>query len=448
MNGTHPPGSWPPARNALRAVLAPLERLAARDTASGILLLAAAALAMAWANSPWRGSYEALLHTPIGVRFGGLAFERDLEFWINDGLMAIFFFAIGLEIRLELDHGVLSDLRRASLPLAAALGGVLAPALIFLAFNAGHATAGGWGIPMATDIAFAVGVLTLMRPRGGPSLRILLLSLAVIDDLVAILVIALFYSSGVDSTGLAAMAGGVLLVLALRACGVRAWPLYVVPALVVWGGAYAGGLHPTLAGVVVAMLAPVRAWHTPEEFAGAAIVHVNGARNAQNGKERQLHLARLAVLRNESIAPVERLLHGLIGWVGLFIMPVFALANAGVALDSASFEGDGLLVFSGIVLGLVLGKLAGILGFSWLAVRSRLAALPGDVRWPGVATVGALGGIGFTMSLLIAGLALPAGPALESAKLAVLAGSLAAAAVAFVVSRAAGRAGERAAMPR
>ena len=432
----HPPGSWPPARSALRSLIAPLERFAALEAASAVLLVIAAATAMLWANSPWRDSYSDLLHLPIGARVGRIAFERDLAFWINDGLMAIFFFVVGLEIRRELHHGVLSDVRRAALPLAAALGGMIAPALLFAALNAGRPTADGWGIPMATDIAFAVGVLTLVRPRGGSSLRVLLLALAVIDDLGAILVIALFYSSGIDFAGLTAMGVGVLLILALRLCGVRAWPLFVAPALVVWGGAYAGGLHPTLAGVLVAMLTPVRAWHPAEEFARKALVQVEGLRSAQGEDERWVHLERLAGLSAESVAPTERLLRRLLPWVNFFIMPAFALANAGVALGSASFDGDGAPVFAGVALGLVLGKLIGIVGFSWLAVRAGLAALPASVRWSGVAVVGSLGGIGFTMSLLIANLALPHGPTLESAKLAILAASLVAAGVAFLWSRA------------
>jgi NhaA family Na+:H+ antiporter len=430
-----PPGTWAPARGALQTVLSPIQRLGLRDTASGILLLVAAAVAMAWANSPWRESYQSLLHSPIGLRAGGWVFERELEFWINDGLMAIFFFVAGLEIRRELHSGELSDARRAALPFAAALGGMIAPALIFAALNAGRPTADGWGIPMATDIAFAVGVLTLLDPRTNSPLRILLLSLAVIDDLGAILVIAVFYSSGLDVVGLAVMGGGILGLVVLQASGVRIWPAYLVPALLVWGGAYAGGIHPTLSGVLVAMLTPVRAWHDREEFAQAAVAHVEGARRAADDRERWHHLDHLASLRVESVAPADRMLHRLHGWVAFGIMPIFALANAGVPLGSASFSGDGLAVFAGVALGLVLGKVVGIVSFSWLAVRLGLAALPTGARWPGIGVVGALGGIGFTMSLLIASLGLPSGPTLESAKLAVLAGSLSAALLAWALAR-------------
>ena len=265
---TPPPWSRAPFRAAVRGLLAPVERFLAIQTASGILLLLAAALALAWANSPWRESYTALWETPIGLRFGALAFERSLGWWINDGLMVVFFFVVGLEIRREIHAGELSDLRRAALPLAAALGGMVMPALIYAGFNRGLPTLDGWGIPMATDIAFAVGVLTLLGKRVPPALRILLLALAVIDDLGAILVIALFYSSGIQLVGMLVMASGVLGVLGMQWVGVRSPWAYVLPTLAVWGGAYAGGIHPTLAGVIVGLLTPVRervppAWTKP-----------------------------------------------------------------------------------------------------------------------------------------------------------------------------------------
>src|SRR5262245_21584897 len=205
-----PPGALRPAHRALAGLRRPVERCLAIEAASGILLLVAATIALLWANSPWSAGYAALWHTPIGLRVGALAFERDLHFWINDGLMVVFFFVVGLEIRREIHQGELSDLRRAALPLMAALGGMVVPALIYVGFNAGRPTLDGWGIPMATDIAFAVGVLTLLGPRVAPALRILLLALAVIDDVGAILVIALFYSSGIEAVGMSVMGGGVL----------------------------------------------------------------------------------------------------------------------------------------------------------------------------------------------------------------------------------------------
>lgn len=428
---TPPPWSWGPARAAARGLMAPVERFLAIQTASGMLLLFAAALALAWANSPWKESYTALWETPIGLRLGTLAFERSLGWWINDGLMVIFFFVVGLEIRREIHAGELSDLRRAALPLAAALGGMVLPALIYSGFNRGLPTLDGWGIPMATDIAFAVGVLTLLGPRVPPALRILLLALAVIDDLGAILVIALFYSSGIQLLGMLVMASGVLGVLGMQWIGVRSPWAYVLPTLAVWGGAYAGGIHPTLAGVIVGMLTPVRAWYAGESFLARATGHIERFRRASDGHARLVELDRLGLASLEAVAPVERLQHRLHGLVAFGIMPVFALANAGVTLGSAEFAGDGMRVFLGVVLGLIAGKLLGIFSFSWLAVRLGLAALPTGVRWKGVAVVALVGGIGFTMSLFIAGLALPAGPMLETAKLAILCGSFVAAIVAL-----------------
>jgi NhaA family Na+:H+ antiporter len=420
---TPPPWSWAPARAVARGILAPLERFFAWRSASSVLLLGAAALALLWANSPWKESYAAVWETPLGARWGALAFERSLGWWINDGLMAIFFFVVGLEIRREIHGGALADLRRAALPLAAALGGMVVPALIFASVNRGLPTIDGWGIPMATDIAFAIGVLALLGKRAPPAMRVLLLALAVIDDVGAILVIAIFYSSGIEPAGLLVVAGGIAGVLVLRAAGVRSAWIYVVPALVVWGGAYASGVHPTVAGVIVGLLTPVSAWHGEPRFGRRVTQHVDAYRAASDEHARFVHLDRLRVTSLEAVAPVERLQHRLHGFFAFFIMPVFALANAGVTLGSAEFTEGGVRLFGGIALGLVAGKLVGIVSFAWLAVRLGLAVLPAGVSWRGVTVVGLVAGIGFTMSLFIANLALPPGPLLETAKLAVLAGS-------------------------
>lgn len=384
---TRQPGTWRPARRIARRILRPVERFLAIEAASGILLLSVAVIALVWANSPWSSAYSAFWHTPIGLKVGPFHFERDLHFWINDGLMTIFFFVVGLEIRREMHQGELSQLKRAALPLVAALGGMLVPAAIFASLNHGHDTARGWGIPMATDIAFAVGVLALLGRRVPPALRVLLLALAVIDDVGAIIVIAVFYSSGLEPLGFALAGAGIAGIVVMQGFGVRAPLAYVVPALVVWSGAYRAGVHPTLAGVAVGLMTPVRAW-TGEEG-----------------------------------SPVERLERQFHGSVAFGIMPMFALANAGVALSGVSISGNGVLLFLGISLGLVAGKTIGIAGASWLAARAGLAMLPRGVRWSGVLVVGLVGGIGFTMSLFVAGLAFPAGATLETAKLAVLVGS-------------------------
>jgi len=433
-----PPGAWAAARSAARRLLSPVERFLSVEASSGIILLAAAVIALVWANSPWHGSYEALLHTPIGFRAGGIAFERDVHFWINDGLMVVFFFVVGLEIKRELHAGELSEPRRAALPAFAALGGMVAPAIIYFGLNAGTPAVAGWGVPTATDIAFAVGILALLGKRVPPALRILLLALAVIDDLGAIIIIAVFYSSGFSFAGLAVAAAGIAILLILQKLGVRSLLAYVPAALVVWAGTLATGVHPTIAGVVVGLLTPVRAWFGPENFVERASVAVEAVRTsnrAQDGSRLMARLSDVDVARREAVSPVERLQHALHGWVAFAIMPLFALANAGVALGSARLGGGGQRVLMGVVLGLVLGKPIGIIAFSWIAVRARLAALPAGVGWSGVAIVGLVAGIGFTMALFIASLAFPPGPLIEVAKL----GILAASAVAAVIGSVAGR---------
>ena len=414
-----------------------MERFLAVEASSGILLLLAAAAALAWANSPWEAGYQSLWHTPVGFTVGEFTFQRDLHFLVNDGLMVVFFFVVGLEIRRELDCGELSELRRAALPGFAALGGMIAPACLYLAFNAGSPASVGWGVPMATDIAFAVGVLALLGKRVRPALRILLLALAVIDDLGAIIVIALFYSSGIQGVGLAVLAAGLVLLVAMQKLGVRSPLLYVLPGLVIWAGTYKTGVHPTLAGVILGLLTPVRAWMNPRAFvnqAHAAVTTVE-APGAPDNHTLRTQLADLELTTRETFSPVERLQHALHPWVAYLIMPIFALANAGVPLGEARLDGGGQAVLLGVLLGLVIGKPLGILGLSWLAVRLRWAALPAGVSWREVLVVGVVAGIGFTMALFIAGLAFPPGSLIEVAKLGILSASAVAAVIGVGLGR-------------
>lgn len=420
-----PPGTWLPAHRAVRSLVAPIERFLAIEAASGILLLGAAALALILANSPLATAYASFWTTPTALRLGAFSFERDLRWWVNDGLMTIFFFVVGLEIRREIHRGELSELRRAALPLAAALGGMLVPALIYALFNAGRPTSSGWGVPMATDIAFAVGVLALLGDRVAPALRVLLLSLAVIDDVGAIVVIAAFYSDGIQPAALILAAGGLASILGLQALGVRAPLMYVPSALVAWVGVYAAGIHPTMAGVLVGLLTPARAWLGGDELAAAADNVAGEARALpdQNADGLAHHLRELAGISREAVAPVDRLLHALHPPVAFLVMPVFALANAGVAFGSADLSGDGWRVFAGVFLGLLVGKIVGILAATRLSVAIGFAAAPRGVGWPQVSVVGMVAGIGFTMALFVAHLAFPAGPELETAKLAIFAAS-------------------------
>ena len=417
----HPPGTWAPVRRAAAAIASPIQRILAIEAASGVVLLATTVAALVWANV-WGSSYESVWHTPIGGRLGPWDIERPLHFWVNEGLMTIFFFVVGLEIRREIFEGELASLRKAALPLTAAIGGMVIPAAIFFALNVGREGAAGWAIPMATDIAFAVGVLTLLGNRVSPSLRVLLLALAVIDDIGAIIVITIFYSDGIALTGLVLVAMGVGLVMAFRAAGVRTSLLYLAPAIVIWTGFLAAGIHPTIAGVVLGMLTPVRTWFGPSGFAATTQAQLE---NLPVEDREALHstLARIDQARREAVSPAERLIHALHPWVAFAVMPIFALANAGVVLGGADLSGDSLWLFMGIVIGLALGKPLGIAAFSLGASGLRLATRTPETTRRGIWLVGLVGGIGFTMSLFIAQLAFPPGPLLDTTKLAILVGS-------------------------
>lgn len=423
-----PPGASPRAHSLARRVVSPIEKFLEVEASSGIVLLIVAVLALAWANSPWASSYELLLHTPISVGFGDHHFSRAIHFWINDILMVIFFFVVGLEVRQELFDGQLSDLRRAALPVAAALGGMLLPAAIYLSLNAGSAAADGWGVPMATDIAFAVGVLALLGRRVPPAVRMLLLALATIDDIGAILVIAIFYSSAISWGGFVAAGAGIGVVLIMQRLGVRHPLLYVLPGVVVWGGILYAGVHPTLAGVLMGLLTPARSWFGYEGFLAEthqALDRLPDQAPPKGGPSALLpELNQINVARREAVPPAARLQALLHPWVAFGVMPLFALANAGVALgglEGGSAEITPIML--GIGLGLVVGKPLGIVAFSWLAVRLGVAALPEGVSWTGIIVVGCAAGIGFTMALFIGALAFADPSALAVAKLAVLVAS-------------------------
>ncbi|MEO7730476.1 MAG: Na+/H+ antiporter NhaA [Kofleriaceae bacterium] len=418
---SHPPETWGPVRRAAAAIAAPIQRILAVEAASGIILLAATVAALVWANV-WTASYDELWHLPIGGRIGPWTVERPLHFWVNDGLMTVFFLVVGLEIRREIFEGELASLRKAALPVAAALGGMLVPAILCAALNAGRDGAAGWAVPMATDIAFAVGILTLLGARIPPALRVLLLALAVIDDIGAIIVISLFYSTGIAIEGIALVGVGIAMVLTFRAAGVRAPLLYVAPGIVVWMGLLVSGIHPTIGGVILGLLTPARRWFGPSGFAETMQAQLERL-PADDRSALLSSLDRMNEARQEAVSPVERLIHALHPWVAFVVMPVFALANAGVILGGAQLAGDSLWLFLGIVAGLALGKPLGIASFALAASKLGVAARAEDVTRRGVLLVGLVGGIGFTMALFIAQLAFPPGPLLDAAKLAILVGS-------------------------
>jgi NhaA family Na+:H+ antiporter len=417
--------SWKPFRTSIGRILAPVERILAIEAASGIVLLVAAIAGLVLANSPWSTAYSNLWRISIGPRFGGIAFERDLHFWINEGLMTLFFFVVGLEIHREIHSGELGEPRRAALPLAAAMGGMLAPAVIFFALNFGRASLVGWAIPMATDIAFAVGVLALLGKRVSPTLRILVLALALVDDIGAIVVIALFYSTELGGLGFAILALGILTTYLMQYLNIRSPFAYIAPGLIIWAGAYTAGIHPTLAGVIAGFLTPVKPWYGAKEFRDQTDKCVRPIRsnNVDGNLERPVPDTPKAANR-ALMSPSDRLLYTLHGWVAFGIMPLFAFANAGVPLGRIDFGGDARWLFYGVLLGLTIGKPVGIVTVSWLAARFGLVEVPKEIRWSHVGVVGIVGGIGFTMSLFIAQLAFPEGEFLETSKLAILSGSL------------------------
>ena len=430
-----PPEAWGPLLRAARAATRPLERFLRIEAASGVLLLVAALFALACANSPWGPSYIRLWHTPIGVQIGSFTFKRTLEWLVNDGLMVIFFFVVGLEIRREVHDGELSEWRRAALPAAAALGGMLAPAALYLLIAGGPATRSGWGVPMATDIAFALGVLALLGKRVPPALRVLLLALAVIDDLGAIVVIALFYSSGLAASGFLIAALGLGAIFLMQRLGVRAKLSYVAPAFTVWAGIYSAGIHPTIAGVIVGLITPVRAWLGPEGFVLGVRHEIEHLALAPSAHELARTLHQVDAARREAMSPAESLIEALHPWVAFGIMPVFALANAGVAVSSGSGTSTSWNVSIGVALGLLLGKPAGILLASWLTLQLRVGILPAGISMRHLVVLGVVAGIGFTMALFVSQLAFSDPSLMAKAKLGVLAASGGAAVLALALGR-------------
>lgn len=421
-----PPAKWLAVRRMAERVAAPVEQFLALETSGGLLLLAAAAVALVWANSPWSHSYHELWHTPITLGVNGWTFRQDLHFWINEFLMTIFFLVVGLEIKREIVEGELSDLRRAALPIGAAIGGMLVPAGIYLALNPTGPTTHGWGVPMATDIAFAVGVLQLLGKRVPASMRVLLLALAIIDDIGAIIVIALFYSSGISATGLAITAGALVVLITFRRTGVRPGAVYWFPLLLLWIGLYVTGVHPTLAGVIVGLTVPVKPWLDRDEFERIARDQIGRFRERSQDPTADDHdvlapLRTLSAAGREAASPAARAIGGFHPWVAFLIMPLFALANAGVNLGGVQFSAEGATtVLLGVGLGLVLGKPLGIVGITWLFTRLGLCRLPRGVTWGGITVLGLVAGIGFTMSIFIAELAFVTPEHLGIAKLAIL----------------------------
>jgi NhaA family Na+:H+ antiporter len=407
----------------LDAIATPFQRFIHTEAAGGAVLLVVAVIAMALANSPLGSAFESLWTTSVGLRIGGLVWDYPLRHWINDGLMTLFFFVVGLEIKRELVFGELSAPGAAALPLAAALGGMLVPAGIYLALASGPGASAGWGAVMATDIAFVVGCLALLGRRVPKSLRVFVLALAIIDDIGAMLVIALGYSHGFHPLPFAGALAGLGIVVLMQRLGVRQVAAYWAVGLLVWAAMHESGVHPTIAGVALGLLTPVRPWVEPSRLEWflewgrrAAPAEVgDGGEHAGHGARRRLERA-----ARESISPEQRLGETLHPWSAFLVLPLFAFANAGVTVSD--FGAAGTIILA-TVAGLAIGKPLGIFAFARLAVMLRLARKPGDLGWTMLLAAGSLCGIGFTMALFIAGLAFEA-EALHAAKLGVLVASL------------------------
>jgi NhaA family Na+:H+ antiporter len=405
----------------------PFVQFAANESAGGLILVACALAAMVWANSPVSSGYFSLLnqHLAVGLDGHGIL-DQSIGHWINDGLMAVFFLLVGLEIKREMLVGELRTMRLAALPMMAALGGMLVPALIYLAFNQGTASAQGWGVPMATDIAFALGLLGLLGSRVPLALKVFLTALAIVDDLGAVLVIALFYTSRLDLPALGFAAGAVGFLFLLNALGVRQIVPYLLVGIVVWFLVLKSGIHATVAGIMVAAAIPAKSRLSLDEFAREGKQFLKKLESDDEGgpddDEAALYALSKSVASAES--PLHRLEHLLHPWVAFFIVPLFALANAGVPLPPDLAGTLRQPVTLGIVTGLVLGKFVGVGGFAWLAVKLRLADLPEGVSWKHITGAACLAGVGFTMSLFIAVLAFSTPESLGGAKIGILAASV------------------------
>jgi len=419
-------------------ILAPLRAFTDHSASGGVLLILATLVALVWVNSPWAAGYDRLWHTELGFSLGDLSLVRDLHFWVNDALMALFFLVIGLEIKREVLVGELDTVRRAILPVVAAVGGALVPALIFiLLVGLGSPASRGWGVPMATDIAFALGVLALMGRWAPLGLRIFLTALAIVDDLLAVVVIAVFYSDAINLAALAATGGVLVFLVGMNALGIRRLAAYMIPGVVLWFAVYQTGIHPTIAGVLLALTIPARTrldGPTYVQRAGAQLSEVAARiRNETGIEERHAALWELEDITQGAQAPMLRLEHGLHPWVAFLIVPLFALANAGIRFPEDVGAALSQPVVIGVVAGLVLGKQLGITAAAWLVVRAGLASLPAGVAWRHMYGVAWLGGIGFTMSLFVAELAFP-DPVLEdAAKLGILLASVIAGLGGFLV---------------
>jgi len=404
----------------LAKAVRPFVRFSHVEAAGGIVLVIATVVALVWANSPWKAGYASLWSTNVRFEFGSYVFEEDLSHVVNDMLMALFFFVVGMEIKRELVTGELRDRRAVALPAMAALGGMVVPAAIYLAFNAGGAGSDGWGIPMATDIAFALGVVALLGSRVPPAVKVLLLTVAIIDDIGAILVIAIFYTDRLEFNFVVAALAIAACVAVMHRMRIVYPPLLAIAGFALWLAVFESGIHATIAGVVMGLLTPARPLQSGLE--AEEIVDV-----LQDGDDiRAEEVRATATLIRDSVSACDRLIDVLHPWTSYLIVPIFALANAGIVLSVDALMSPSA-VLGGVAVALVAGKFIGVTLFSWVAVRFGFGRLPDQVRWAHIMGVGAVAGIGFTVSLFITGLAFSDVAIQADAKIGILAASIIAA---------------------
>ncbi|MFZ2323478.1 MAG: Na+/H+ antiporter NhaA [Ignavibacteriaceae bacterium] len=428
----------------IEKLLSPLQQFLHAEASGGILLIIFTIVALVWANSPLAETYHNLWHTNLSIDIGGLGLNYSLHHWINDGLMVIFFFVVGLEIKRELLVGELSSVKKSALPIAAALGGMIFPAVIYTLFNTGTDGASGWGIPMATDIAFVVGILALLGNKVPLSLKIFILALAIVDDIGAVLVIAVFYTSEISFISLMIAAGLLVLLVAMNRSGVRNLLIYSLVGVALWLAFLKSGVHTTVAGVLLAFTIPASSRINTKKFSNETEALIKDFDNAgEHGNNVLTNSERLTIVDQiennceKILTPLQRFEHGLHPWVSFFIMPIFALANAGVSIGGDFSSSLTNYVSIGIVLGLFIGKQIGIFSFSYLAVKFKLASQPEGVSWKKIYAAAILGGIGFTMSLFIANLAFNSEELLNTAKVGILSGSLISGIIGFIILKSA-----------
>lgn len=429
-----------------KRILYPIQEFIRAEAFSGILLMLVTLAAIAWANSPWADSYTDTWNTVLTIGFGEFELSKAAILWINDGLMAIFFFVVGLEIKREMISGELSSFRSAAFPVMGALGGMLIPAGIYAYLNQGLEGFGGWGVPMATDIAFAIGILTLLGKRIPLSLKLFLVAYAIVDDIGAVLVIALFYTSELNllSLWIGLLAYGILLIFS--AVRINYIWIYTLLGIVMWVAFLKSGVHATVAGILLATAIPARPKISEEEFVSSTdnilgelhATHIQAYPDPDDVPEEEDFQAAVHTIEHnceEAMSPLHRLEHALHPWVAYAIMPIFALANAGIVIDASLTEGFNNAMTWGIILGLVVGKPVGIMLFTGLATVTKLAVKPHAYSWIQLLGASLLGGIGFTMAIFIANLAFSGSTLLPQAKLAILSASFIAGVMGYLLLR-------------